>query len=69
MKNNSMYTLDMIQAWVFGVLALVAAYGVIAKGAWWHIGTMVICVALVLALRADAKKELQASNSEKGGQS
>lgn len=51
------YTIDMIQACIFAVLAGACIYGVAVKGAWWHIETAVICTAVALALRKDARKE------------
>lgn len=53
------YTLDKAQAIAFTVVGLVALYGAIAKGAWWHIGTAVICTAMVVALLKDARKEAE----------
>lgn len=57
MKDNMNYTLDMIGAYGFGMMAALALYGVIALGAWWHIGTMLMCVAVAKAELADARKE------------
>ena len=57
MKNILIYIIDRIQACAFGSLALLAAYGVIFKGAWWHIGTVLICIAVAKASLADARKE------------
>lgn len=48
--KNLIYTLDKAQAVAFGLLGLGCIYGVIAKGAWWHIGTAVICAAMAVAL-------------------
>ena len=45
-----MKTLDKAQAVAFGLLGLGCIYGVIAKGAWWHIGTAAICAAMAVAL-------------------
>ena len=41
----------------FGALAAVAAYGIVANGAWWHIGTLAICAAIIKASLDDIKKE------------
>ena len=51
------YTIDMIQACIFAVLAGVCIYGVVAKDAWWHIGTAALCAAVGVALLKDAGKE------------
>ena len=40
----------------FGAMAVLAAYGIV-KGAWWHIGTLAICLTVVKASIADIKKE------------
>ncbi len=55
--KNLIYTLDKAQAVAFGLLGLGCIYGVIAKGAWWHIGTMLMCLAIAAASWEDAKKE------------
>ena len=52
--KNLIYTLDKAQAVAFGLLGLGCLYGVIFKGAWWHIGTAVICAAMAVALAKDA---------------
>jgi len=57
MKDNSMYLLDKIYAYVFGAMAGLAAYGAIFKGAWWHFGTMLMCLAIAAASWKDARKE------------
>lgn len=44
------YTLDKAQAMAFALVGLGCIYGVIAKGAWWHIGTAVICAVLAVAM-------------------
>ena len=51
--KNLIYKLDKALAIAFTVLGLGALYGVIAKGAWWHIGTMVICAVMAVALWND----------------
>lgn len=48
--KNLIYTLDKAQAVAFGLLGLGCIYGVIAKGAWWHIGTAAICAVMAVAL-------------------
>lgn len=48
--KNLIYKLDKALAIAFTVLGLGVLYGVIAKGAWWHIGTMVICAVMAVAL-------------------
>ena len=57
MKHNLIYTIDMVLAFIFAVLAFACIYGVAAKGAWWHIVTAVICTAVGVALLTDAGKE------------
>jgi hypothetical protein len=51
------YTLDKAQVIAFTVVGLAALYGAIAKGAWWHIGTAVICAVMAVVLLKDARKE------------
>lgn len=53
---NTMKTIDRIQVVAFGAMAVIAAYGIV-KGAWWHIGTLAICLTVVKASMADIKKE------------
>lgn len=57
MKRTLISTIDRIQVFGFGALAAVAAYGIFANGAWWHIGTLAICAAIIKASLADIKKE------------
>lgn len=57
MKYTLTYTLGMIQALAFALVGLGCIYGAIFKGAWWHIGTAVICAAMVVVLLKDARKE------------
>lgn len=54
MRHNLTYTIDRIEACAFAVLAALCIYGAIAKGAWWHIGTAAICIAMTVALCKDA---------------
>jgi hypothetical protein len=54
MRHNLTYTIDRIEACIFAVLAALCIYGAIAKGAWWHIGTAVICTAVPFAHLKDA---------------
>ena len=54
MRHNLTYTIDRIEACIFAVLAALCIYGAIAKGAWWHIGTAVICTAVAFAHLKDA---------------
>ena len=53
MRHNLTYTIDRIEACIFAVLAALCIYGAIAKGAWWHIGTAVICAVMAVALWKD----------------
>ena len=55
--NKSIVIIDKVFAALFAALGLAAAYGVVIKGAWWHIVTAAICTLLVFALLNDAKKE------------
>jgi hypothetical protein len=57
MKRTLISTIDRIQVVGSGALAAVAAYGILANGAWWHIGTVAICAAIIKASLADIKKE------------
>lgn len=54
MRHNLIYTIDMIWTFIFEGLAFACLYGAIAKGAWWHIGTAVICTVMAVALAKDA---------------
>jgi hypothetical protein len=56
MKDNLIVTLDKVYVAAFTAFGAVASYGVIAKGAWWHILTVGICAAIALASHADIKK-------------
>ena len=51
--KNLIYTLDKAQAVAFALVGLGCIYGVIAKGAWWHIGTAAICAAMAVTLWTD----------------
>ena len=53
MRHNLTYTIDRIEACAFAALAALCIYGAIAKGAWWHIGTAVICAVMAVALWND----------------
>ena len=55
--ENLTYALDKAQAIAFTAVGLVTLYGAIAKGAWWHIGTAVICAVMAVVLLKDARKE------------
>jgi len=50
MRHNLIYINDMIWTFIFEGLAFACLYGAIAKGAWWHIGTAVICAVMAVAL-------------------
>ena len=52
--KNLIYTLDKAQAVAFALVGLGCIYGVIAKGAWWHIGTAVICAVMAVGLWKNA---------------
>lgn len=51
-----MRQMDLVFAWVFGVLGACAIVGVMC-GAWWHWFTAVMCVLLAWMLAAEAKRE------------
>ena len=53
MKDNLIVTLDKVYVAAFAVMGAVALYGVVVKGAWWHILTVGICAAIALASHAD----------------
>ena len=53
MRHNLTYTIDRIEACAFAALAALCIYGAIAKGAWWHIGTAVICAVMAVVLWND----------------
>lgn len=57
MKRTLISAIDRIQVVGFGAMAAVAAYGIVANGAWWHIGTVAVCAAIVKASLADIKQE------------
>ena len=56
MKDNLIVTLDKVYVAAFAVIGAVSIYGVVVKGAWWHILTVGICAAIALASHADIKK-------------
>lgn len=56
MKDNLIVTLDKVYVAAFTALGVFAIYGVVVKGAWWHILTVGICAAIALASHADIKK-------------
>lgn len=62
MKDILMFILDVICAFIFGAMAGLAAYGAIFEGAWWHYGTMLICLAIATASWKDARKEKTEEN-------
>ncbi|MBR0177769.1 MAG: hypothetical protein IJQ11_10105 [Bacteroidales bacterium] len=64
MKNNGILILDKVLEYIFGIVGAVALYGVIIKGAWWHILTVVACAVIAIASQADAKKEKAYGNKE-----
>lgn len=57
--NKSIIILNKVIAALFAALVLTAAYGVIIKGAWWHIGIVAIAVVIFVALVRDARKEAE----------
>ena len=57
MKDNLIVTLDKVYVAAFAVMGAVALYGVVVKGAWWHILTVGICAAIALASHASIEKD------------
>lgn len=55
--NKGIVIFDIVFAVIFTALGLAAVYGVVIKGAWWHILTVGIASVLVVALVRDIKKE------------
>ena len=52
-----MKTLDRILSALFAIVGVAAMFGVLFRGATWHIVTVVMCAVMVLALMADAEAE------------
>lgn len=50
------YVCDVVFAVLFGLLGVVALTGVLFCGAWWHLGTIVACSALVWILGREANE-------------
>lgn len=55
--NKGIVIYDIVFAVLFAALGAGASYGVVFKGAYWHILTVAIAVAMFVALVRDAKKE------------
>lgn len=55
-KRTIISTIDRLQVVGFGAMAGLAVYGII-HGAWWHIVTLAICIAMVKASIDDIKDE------------
>ena len=55
--NKGIVFFDIVFAVLFLAIAACAAYGVIIKGAYWHITTVVIGAVVAFALVRDVKKE------------
>lgn len=55
--NKGIVIYDKVFAVIFAALGLAEVYGVVIKGAWWHILTVGIASVLVVALVRDIKKE------------
>ena len=49
-------TIDTIFAVLFFVLFVASLVSVVLHGAWWHIGTAVICYIIFEAFRKEIKK-------------
>ena len=54
---KTLKTFNKIFAWLCVALAIACAYGIVGKGAWWHVGTLAISAGIAKALFTDAKKE------------
>lgn len=49
-----------IERIIVGVLAIMAGvtfYGIVAKGAWWHIGTFIIEIVMAIVLFSNMESE------------
>lgn len=55
--NKGMIIYDKVFAALFAAVGAGALYGVVVKGAYWHIVTVVISVVMAVALLRDAEKE------------
>lgn len=55
--NKGIVFFDIVFSALFLAIVACAAYGVIIKGAYWHITTVAVGVVLAFALARDAKKE------------
>ena len=55
--NKGIVIYDIVFAVLFAAFGAGAAYGVVFKGAYWHILIVAIAVAMFVALVRDAKKE------------
>lgn len=55
--NKGIVISDKVFAALFAALGVGAAYGVVVKGAYWHIVTVVISAVMAVALLCDAEKE------------
>lgn len=55
-------TIDIVLAVLFFALFVVALVGIVC-GAWWHIGTTVICYTIFAALRKE-RKEIKQCHEE-----
>ena len=59
-----MKTINTLTIITFSILEIVALIGVIFFRAYWHIGTAVICLAMILVSIWDNKREKQLKNNE-----
>lgn len=57
MKRTLISNIDRLQVVGFGAMAALCLYGIVAHGAWWHIVTLAICIAIVKASIIDIKEE------------
>lgn len=55
--NKGIIIIDKVFAALFAALGVGATFGVVVKGAYWHIVTVVISVVMIVALLRDAEKE------------
>lgn len=63
MMDRELIAMDKVFGWVFGVLGVAALVGV-CLGAWWHVGTLVMCVVMVWMLVAEIKKERKGDSGQ-----
>lgn len=61
------YIIARINMWIWGILGISCLAGVIFYGAWWHIGTVLVCFLMFMTNYQEAKElgsETTANNQE-----